>query len=157
VLGGGERKNREGADIVLAEALQEIGEARLLFGVADHKRLLRLPDPTGGVALDGRLAADGLVAGDSRFQNVEAHDVTGRLVKDEREEVEVDDRMEAAGEVVEQRREIALLGDSLADFEQGFELTPGMFKRGGERHFRRGDDGFRHRWQDNTRVGGGST
>jgi hypothetical protein len=32
-----------------------------------------------------------------------------------------------------------------------------MFKRGGERQFRRGDDGFRHRRQDNIWVGGGST
>jgi len=58
---------------------------------------------------------------------------------------------------VEKRGEIALLGDGLADFEQGFELTPRMFKRGGERHFRRGDDGIRHRGQDNIWVGGGST
>ena len=70
---------------------------------------------------------------------------------------DLDDRMEPASKVVEQRGEIALLGDGLADFEQGFELTPGVFERGGERHFRRGDDGIRHRRQDNTRVGGGST
>jgi hypothetical protein len=36
-------------------------------------------------------------------------------------------------------------------------LTPGVFERGGERHFRRGDDGIRHRRQDNIWVGGGST
>ena len=142
---------------MLTEALQEIREARLLFRVAHDEGLLRLPNPTGGVALDGRLTARGLFAGDTRFQNVEAHDVTGRLVKDEREEVEVDDGVKARGKIVEKRGEIALLGDSLADFEQGFELTPGVFKRGGERHFRRRDDGIRHSRQDNTRVGGGST
>jgi hypothetical protein len=32
-----------------------------------------------------------------------------------------------------------------------------VFERGGKRHFRRRDDGIRHRKQDNTRVGGGST
>ena len=58
---------------------------------------------------------------------------------------------------MEKRGEIALLGDSLADFEQGFELTPRMFKRGGDGNFRRGNDGFRHRGQDNIWVGGGST
>jgi hypothetical protein len=78
-------------------------------------------------------------------------------VEDEGEEVEVHDGVEALGEVMKKRRKIALLGDGLADFEQGFELTPGVFKRGGERHFRRGDDGIRHRRQDNTGVGGGST
>jgi hypothetical protein len=78
-------------------------------------------------------------------------------VKNEGEEVEVDDGMEAAGKVVEQRGEIALLGDGLAYFEQGFELMPGVLKGGRERHFRRGDDGIRHGRKDNTRVGGGST
>jgi hypothetical protein len=32
-----------------------------------------------------------------------------------------------------------------------------VFERGGKRHFRRRDDGIRHRRQDNTAVGGGST
>jgi hypothetical protein len=36
-------------------------------------------------------------------------------------------------------------------------LTPGVFKRGGERHVRRRNDGVRHTRQDNTRVGEGST
>jgi hypothetical protein len=157
VLGGGERKDRKRADIVGAVASQEIGEARFFFGVADDKGLLCLPDPAGGVALDGRFGAGNFFAGDASFQNVEAHDIFRGVVKDEREEVEVDDGMEAASKVVEKRGKIALLGDDLADFEQGFELTPGMFKRGGERHFRRGDDGFRHRRQDNIWVGGGST
>ena len=142
---------------MLTKALQKIGESLLLFGVADHKGLLRLPDPTGGVALDGRLTAGGLFAGDARFKNVQAHDVAGSVVKNQGEEIEVDNGVQAAGQVVEQCREITLLGNGLADLEQGFELTPGMFQRGGERHFRRGDDGIRHSRQDNTRVGEGST
>jgi hypothetical protein len=32
-----------------------------------------------------------------------------------------------------------------------------VFERGGERHFRRRNDGVRHTRQDNTRVGGCST
>jgi len=143
--------------MVLTVALQEIGKARFFFGVADDKRLLRLPDPAGGVALNGRLAASDLFAGDASFKNVETHDVAGRLVKYEREKIEFDNGMETAGEVVEQRGEIALLGDGLTYFEQGFELTPGMFKRGGEHCFRREDDGFRHRRQDNIWAGAGST
>ncbi len=119
---------------MLTKALQKIGESLLLFGVADHKSLLRLPDPTGGVALDGRLTAGGLFAGDARCQNVEAHDVAGSVVKNQGEEIEVDNGVQ---------------GNGLADLEQGFELAPGMFQRGGERHFRRGDDGIRHRRQDN--------
>ena len=153
----GQRNNREGADIVFAEALHEIGEARLLFGVADDEGLLRLPDPAGGVALDGSLGAGMFFARDASFENMETHDVAGGVVKDKGEEIEIDDGMETLGKVVEKRGKIALLGDGLADFEQGFELTPGVFQRGRERHFRRRNNGVRHTRQDNTRVGEGST
>jgi hypothetical protein len=88
---------------------------------------------------------------------VEAHDITHGIVEHEGEEVEVDDGVQALGKVVEKRGEIALLGDGLADFQQGFELTPGVFQRGGERHFRRRNNGVRHTRQDNTRIGEGST
>jgi hypothetical protein len=142
---------------MLTDALQEIREARFFFGVADHKGLLRLPDPTGGVALDGRLSAGGLFAGDARFQNVEAHHVLGGVVQDEREEIEVNDGVQARGEVVEKRGKIALLGNSFADFEQGFELAPGVFERRGERRFRRRNDVIRHNKQNSTRAGEGST
>jgi len=142
---------------MFTEALKEIGKARFFFGVADDKGLLRLPNPAGGVALDRRLAASDFFAGDAGFQNVEAHDIFGGVMEDEREEIEVDDGMEAAGKVVEKRGEITLLGDDLADFEQGFELTPGMFKRRGDGNFRRGNNRFRHRRQDNIWIGEGST
>jgi hypothetical protein len=88
---------------------------------------------------------------------METHNVPRRIVKDETEEVEFDNQVEARGKVVEKRGKIALLGDGLADFQQGFELTPGVFERGGEHHFRRRNDGVRHTRQDNTRVGAGST
>src|SRR5216684_7856265 len=139
------------------ETLQEIREPHLLFGVADHKGLLRLPDPAGRVALDGRLTTGGLFGREAGGENVKTHDVAHGVVKDEGQEIEVDDGVQARGKIVKQRWKIALLGDGFADLKQGLELTPGMFKRGGERHFRRGDDGFRHRRQDNTWVGGGST
>ena len=116
-----------------------------------------MPDPAGGISLDRRLAAGGLFAGDACGENVEAHDVASGVVQDEGQKIEFDDGAQAVRKIVKQRWKIALLGDGLADFEQGFELTPGVFERGGERHFRRGDDGIRHRKQDNTRVGGGST
>jgi hypothetical protein len=32
-----------------------------------------------------------------------------------------------------------------------------VFQRGGERHFRRRNNGVRHRRQDSTRIGAGST
>src|SRR5882762_2808031 len=84
---------------MLTQALQEIREARLLFGVANHKGLLRLPDPTGGVAFDGRLTASGLFARDAGFKNVKTHDVARSIVENEGEEVEVNDGVQARGEV----------------------------------------------------------
>src|SRR6266850_8058119 len=99
---------------MLTQALQEIREARLLFGVANHKGLLRLPDPAGGVAFDGRLAASGLFARDAGFKDVEAHDVACGIVKYEGEEVELNDGVQALGKVMEQGAKIALLGDGLA-------------------------------------------
>jgi hypothetical protein len=157
VLGGGERKNRERADIVLAVAVEEFGEARFFFGIADDKGLLRLPDPASGISLDRGFGARDFFAGDARGENVKAHDVANGIVEDERQEIEVDDGAQAVRKIVKQRGEVTLLGDSLADFKQGFELTPGMLKRRGERDFGRGNDGFRQRRQDNIWVGGGST
>jgi hypothetical protein len=98
-----------------------------------------------------------LFAGDARFKDMEAHDVARGIVENESEEVEVHDRVEAFGKVVEKRGKVALLGDGLADFEQGFELTPGVLEGRGEGDFGRGNDGIRHRRQDTTGVGGGST
>ncbi len=144
---------------MFTEALHEFRVASLLFGIGDEIGLLRLPDPAGRMALHGMFdfRGFGFCSGDARFEDVKAHDVLDGVVKNESEEIEVDDRMEARGEIVEKGGKIALLGDGFADFEQGFELTPGMLKRRGEGDFGRRNDGFRHRWQDNIWVGGGST
>jgi hypothetical protein len=88
---------------------------------------------------------------------MEAHDVAGGIMEDECEEVELNDRVQTAGEIVEERRKIALLGDGLADFKQGFELAPGVFRRRGKRRFRRRNDVVRHRKQNSTRAGERST
>ena len=79
------------------------------------------------------------------------------IVQGEREEIEIDDRVQASGKVVEKRGKIALLGDGLADFQQGFELTARVFRRRRGRRFRRGNDRVRHNRQDSIRVGRGST
>src|SRR5713101_9352735 len=142
---------------MFAHALEEIREARLFFNVAENERLLCLPDPARGMAFDGRLTAGGLFAGDAGFENVQAHDVLRGVVQDECEEIEVNDGVQARGEVVEKSGKVALLGNGLADFEQGFELAPGVFERRGERRFRRRNDVVRHKQQNSTRAGEGST
>src|SRR5258708_534881 len=142
---------------MLAVALQELREARLFLSVADHEGLLRLPHPTSGVVLDGRLGAGRFSARDARFKNVETHDVACGVMENEGEKVEVDDGMETLGEVVEKRGQVALLGDGLANFEQGFKLTPGVFKPGGNGQFGGRNEVFRNEKQDTTGVGKRST
>jgi hypothetical protein len=116
-----------------------------------------LPDPAGRILFDWRLAARRFFAGQVRFKDVQPHDFLCWVVQDQAEEVKVDDRVQAGGQVMKQRGKIALLRDGLAHFEQGFELAPGVLQRGGMRHFRGRDDAFRHNRQDNTRASGGST
>jgi len=68
VLRSGERKNREGTDVMLAEALQEFGEARFFLDVADDEGLLRLPDPAGRIVFNGSFRSSGFFAGDAGFE-----------------------------------------------------------------------------------------
>ena len=133
----GQRKNRHGTDAVFANPRYEVRETHLFVNIGDDERLLRLPDPAGRMAFDGRFHAGHFFRGDARFENVKAHHVADGIVQDEREEVEFNDGMQAAGKVVEKRGEIALLGDCFADFEQGFELTPGMLEGRSEGDFGR--------------------
>src|SRR6266700_2209248 len=121
----GERENRQGTDAMFAETRHEVRESRFFVDIGDDERLLRFPDPAGGMAFDGRFHTRRFFSGDASFQNMKAHHVSDGVVEDTSKEVELDDGMEAAGKVVEKRGEGALLGDSFADFEQGFELTPG--------------------------------
>src|SRR5262245_11881305 len=90
-------------------------------------------------------------------EDVKAHHVLYRVMQHQAEKIKINHRVEARGQVMEQRSKIALLRDGFAHFEQGFELTPGVLQRRSLRHFRRRDDAFRHKRQDSIRLGGGST
>jgi hypothetical protein len=89
-----------------------------------------LPDPASGIALDGGFAAGRLFAWKVSFEDMKTHDVANRVVKDKAEEIEINNGVKPRGKVVEERREVALLRDGLADFQQGFELTTGVVQRG---------------------------
>ena len=142
---------------MLPQALHEIGEAGFFFNVAYDEWLLRLQDPAGRVTLGGRFAFGRRLCRNATFEDMEAHNIARWIVKDESEEVELHDGVQALGEVVEKRGKIALLRDGLADFQQGFELAPGVFERCGERRFRRRNDVVRHSKENSTRAGEGST
>jgi len=78
--------DREGADVIFAETLQEFGKARFFLDITDDEGLLRLPDPAGRIVFNGSFRARGLFAGDACFKDVEAHEVADGIMQDEREE-----------------------------------------------------------------------
>lgn len=151
-LRGGERNERETANAFVAEALHEFGVALFFGGVADHESFLSAPDFAGRVAVHGSFGADVFVVGDARLENVKAHDVADGIVKSERQEIEIDDGVEALGEIVEEDGEVALLGDGFADFEEGFELAAGVFVGLGD-----GGGGEWRCWNGGACVRGGCT
>jgi len=65
--------------------------------------------------------------------------------------------METLGQVVKKGGEVAMQSDGFRHFEQGFELTPGVFEGRCAGYFGRGDSWIRHRVQNSIRVGRGST
>jgi hypothetical protein len=156
-LRGGERNHRQRTNADIAETLEKIGEAVIFFGVADDKRLLRLPDPARGMAINWSFTARLGGSRQTSFQDVEAHDVANGIVKDEGEKVKIDDAVKTLGKVVKKSVEVAMLGDGFRHLEQGFELTPGLFKRRRGSRFGWGDSRIRHRSQNSIGVGGGST
>jgi hypothetical protein len=91
------------------------------------------------------------------LENVKAHDFADGVVQDQGEEIKFDNAMEALRQVVKKSREVAMSRNGFRHFEQGFELTPGVFKRRCAGYFGRGDSRIRHTVQNSIRVGGGST
>src|SRR5207245_5184441 len=80
-LRGGQRKNRHGTDAVFANPRYEVREARFFVDIGDDQRLLRLPDPAGWMAFDGRFHAGDFFREDARFENVKAHHVAEGIVE----------------------------------------------------------------------------
>jgi hypothetical protein len=60
---------------------------------------------------------------------VQAHDVAIGIVKHKREEIKINNAMQALGKIVKESGKIAMLRNRFGHFEQGFELAPGMFER----------------------------
>jgi hypothetical protein len=109
------------------------------------------------MVFDGRFGAGLDGSGETSFENVEAHDVAHGVVKNKGEEVKIDDAMKTLRQIVKKSGEVPMLGDGFRYFEQGFELTPGVFERRWGHYFGRGNNGIRHRKQDSIVVGRGST
>jgi hypothetical protein len=85
-----------------------------------------LPNPARGNFVDGKFAVRLWLNRIVRLEDVKAHGVVGRFVKDQGEKVEGKDAVETLGKIVEEGFQVALLGDGFGDFEEGFDLTRGM-------------------------------
>src|SRR5208282_177211 len=131
MLRGGERNDGEGKDAVFPEAPHGIRVARLLGGVESDERLLILPDPAGGGIVDREIGEGRGFVRFVSFEDVQSHSVSGRVVENEGEKIELQNGVEALGELMEKAFEVALLGDGFADFEKRFELAAGVLETGG--------------------------
>ena len=99
-LRGGKRNHSQGANAHFAEPVKEIWKSLIVFRVADDKGLLRLPDPARRMALHRSFAAGFYRSRKPGFENVETHDIAHGVMKDQGEEVKVDNAMETLCQVV---------------------------------------------------------
>ena len=113
----GQRYHRCAPHTVLPQSRHVFRVARLLFGVRHHERLLRLPHLARRRAFYRRLASRRLFRRHPRLQNVQAHHVARRVMENQRKKIEFDDRMKPLRQIVKKGRQVALLGNRLADFE----------------------------------------
>ena len=76
----------------------------------------------------------------------------GGVVKNQGQKIELQDLVEALGQFMEKRRQVALLRNHFADFEQCFELPPGLFDRSGGMFPNQGIERFLHKSEDSIRF-----
>jgi hypothetical protein len=90
----------------------------LLVHVRHDQRLLALPHQPRRRFCDGKLRP-GLRRGFGGLQDVQPHGVARRLVQDQAEVIEVHHLVKPAGQLVEQRGEVAVRDDRFRDSQQG--------------------------------------
>ena len=157
MLSSGEGEDGDGVDAFFLDALHELGVTRVFGGVERDERLLMLPDPACGSGIDGQLSRTFQISDIARFENVKAHGVAERVVKDQSKEIEGKDRMQTLREFVKEGLEIPLLSNGLADIEQGLELASGMLDGRRSLGLARRIGGIRHEKQNNTAFAGLTT
>ena len=65
------------------------------------------------------------------FQDMQAHGVARRVVKNQRKKIELENGMEAFGKLVKEGFDVTLLSDGLADLEKCLKLPCGRLERRG--------------------------
>jgi len=74
-------------------------------------------------------------------------------VQHEGEKIELQNAMETLGKLVKEASEVAMLCNSFADFEKGFELPPGVLEGGRSRGDGRDFLRILHEFENSTRFG----
>jgi len=131
MLRGGEGQNGDGANAGVSNMANKLRIARLREDVEGDKRLLMLPNPARRRGIHRQFLRTFDLGTLARFENVQAHGVARGVVKNQGEEIEGQDGVETLGELVEEGFEVALLGDGLADVEEGLELAAIVLDGGG--------------------------
>jgi hypothetical protein len=126
VMSGSEWKNRRGVHANGLQFFHEVRVARIFSSVLGEEEFLIFENPAGGRVGDRHLFGAFRREGIFRFQNVQAHGAARRIVKNQAEKIELQHRVETIGKFVEEKLQVALLGDRFADFEQGFKLAHGL-------------------------------
>src|SRR5437870_13858429 len=102
MLRGGQGNNGHGTDVMSAQPFDELGKTGFLVQIVDQVRLLILPGPPRRRVPEGHFTAGLLLDGDAAFENVQTHDVLRGVVKNQREEVEINDGMKPRGKIMKQ-------------------------------------------------------
>src|SRR5579883_1573643 len=157
MMGSGKRENRAGMHASGLHLLHEFGIAGVLGCVLNNEWLLVFEDPSGWGVCGRQFLRAFVLDGLLRDQNVQAHHAAGRVVKNHAEKIELENGVEAIGELVKQRLQIALLGDHLAEIEEGLKLPSGLCAGRRRSDFRGRYWRLRHKWENSIGFGGGST
>ena len=86
---------------------------------------MRLPDPSSGGLCDGKFRPRLNFSGLFGFEDVQPHDIAGRVMQDQTQKIKLDDAMQPRGEFVEQFLEIPVLRDGFGDLEKRAVLRLG--------------------------------
>jgi hypothetical protein len=127
VLGGGERHQAKGADLLAPQHFHDAGEGSLGGDVVDDDGLLGFKDAAGGSVLHGRFGAGPDAGGLLGFEDVDAHDLAPGIVQDEIQIIEMGDAVQSSGQVVEEFGQAAVVSDGFGDFEQGLLARSSRF------------------------------
>jgi hypothetical protein len=157
MLRGGQGYDGDGMYVLFLQFLHKVGIARVGKAIKNEKSLLRLPDPAGRGFADGMFRGGLGLVRVARLESMEAHGIVRGIVEDEREEIELQDNMEAFGEFVKEGLKVALLRNGLSDLKERLDLPARVIERRSGSGLVRKISGIRHEIENSIGLGRGQT